>query len=187
MKLATRYRLGLLALAILLLPIGMSAQTDSPQSGGALTPRDGQHDFDFLIGTWKFHLKRLVNPTTGSTTSRQLNSGAKWLEFDGTVVCRPIWGGRAQLEEVTMDGPDGKIQGLTLRLYSQQAHQWNLNWVNANNPMMGVPTIGSFDRQNGRGEFFDTSTSAHFEQSFSEDGGKTWEVNWITDQERSTP
>jgi hypothetical protein len=24
-----------------------------------------------------------------------------------------------------------------------------------------------------------TPTSAHFEQAFSEDGGKTWEVNWI--------
>jgi hypothetical protein len=29
-----------------------------------------------------------------------------------------------------------------------------------------------------------TPNSAHFEQSFSEDGGKTWEVNWITDQTR---
>jgi hypothetical protein len=29
-----------------------------------------------------------------------------------------------------------------------------------------------------------TKNSAHFEQSFSDDGGKTWEVNWITDQAR---
>ena len=29
-----------------------------------------------------------------------------------------------------------------------------------------------------------TPNSAHFEQSFSDDGGKTWEVNWITDQTR---
>jgi hypothetical protein len=67
---------------------------------------------------------------------------------------------------------------------------------------MGVPTIGEF--KNGRGEFFDTEPSGpngrsilcrfvwtntntdtpYFEQSFSEDGGKTWEVNWITDQTR---
>jgi len=34
--------------------------------------RDGQHDFDFLLGTWKYHLSRLVDPLTGST---------KWVEF----------------------------------------------------------------------------------------------------------
>jgi hypothetical protein len=28
------------------------------------------------------------------------------------------------------------------------------------------------------------SSSPHFEQSFSNDGGKSWEVNWITDQSR---
>jgi hypothetical protein len=27
-----------------------------------------------------------------------------------------------------------------------------------------------------------TTKSPHFEQWFSNDGGKTWEVNWITDQ-----
>ena len=48
--------------------------------------RDGQRDFDFLLGKWKYHLKRLVNPLTGST---------QWIEFDGTGVCRPIWNGNA--------------------------------------------------------------------------------------------
>ena len=28
------------------------------------------------------------------------------------------------------------------------------------------------------------SNTPHFEQSFSADGGKSWEVNWITDQTR---
>ncbi len=63
-----------------------------------------------------------------------------------------------------------------------------------------IPVVGSF--KDGRGEFYDqeayrgrmilvryvwtgtTSKSPHFEQSFSEDGGKTWEVNWLTDQVR---
>ena len=32
----------------------------------AAEKRDGQHDFDFELGSWKIHLKRLVHPLTGS-------------------------------------------------------------------------------------------------------------------------
>ena len=51
------------------------------------TERDGQHDFDFELGSWKIHLKRLLHPLTGSTT---------WVEFDGTSVTRKVWDGRAR-------------------------------------------------------------------------------------------
>lgn len=153
--------------------------------------RDGQHDFDFELGSWKIHLKRLVHPLTGSTT---------WVEFDGTSVTRKVWDGRAELEEFETDGSAGHIEGLTLRLYNPQAHQWSLYWGTSKGGTLGVPTIGEF--KNGRGEFFDqeiingrsilvrfiwsntATNSPHFEQSFSDDGGKTWEVNWITDQTR---
>lgn len=153
--------------------------------------RDGQHDFDFELGTWKIHLKRLLHPLTGSTT---------WVEFDGTSITRKVWNGRANLEQFETDGPTGHIEGLTLRLYHPESHQWYLYWANSKDGVLGVPTIGEF--RNGRGEFFDqepingrailvrfvwsdiTPNSAHFEQSFSDDGGKTWEVNWITDQTR---
>jgi hypothetical protein len=69
----------------------------------AAEPRDGQHDFDFEIGTWKIHLKRLMNPLTGST---------HWVEFDGTSVTRSVWDGRANLEEFEVDSPTGHIEGL---------------------------------------------------------------------------
>jgi hypothetical protein len=157
---------------------------------GAL--RDGSHDFDFEIGSWKIHLKKLMHPLTGSTT---------WVEFDGTSVTRKIWDGRSQLEEFETDNAtSGHIEGLTLRLYNPVAHQWNLNWATSKTGTMAVPTIGEF--KNGRGEFYDyepindrmvlvrflwtntTTDAPHFEQSFSEDGGKTWEVNWITDETR---
>jgi len=173
--------------------IHMSAQTDNSavKTGQAPQRRDGQHDFDFEIGTWKIHLKRLEHPLTGSNT---------WVEFDGTSVTRKVWGGRANLEEFETNGPSGHVEGLTLRLYNPQTHQWSLYWANGKDGVLNIPTIGEF--KNGRGEFFDqepyngryilvryiwseiTPTSAHFEQSFSEDGGQTWEVNWITDQSR---
>jgi hypothetical protein len=85
---------------------------------------------------------------------------------------------------------------LTLRVYNPQARQWNIYWVNATR---GVIDPGGTGRWiDGRGEFsgqdvFEgrtilvryiwsdiTPTSAHFEQSFSDDGGKTWEPNWIS-------
>jgi hypothetical protein len=169
------------------------AQTDSSAAKPATTEkRDGQRDFDFELGSWKIHLKRLQHPLTGSNT---------WIEFDGTSVTRKVWNGRSQIEEFEVDSPTGHIEGLTLRLYNPQSHQWSLYWANSKDGAMGgPPNVGEF--KNGRGEFFCQDTyngrlvlvryawsditpnSAHFEQSYSDDGGKTWEVNWITDQRR---
>jgi hypothetical protein len=157
----------------------------------ALSSPDGQHDFDFELGHWTIHLKRLVHPLTGSSA---------WVEFDGTSVTRKVWDGLAQIEQFETDGAAGHIEGLTLRTYNPQSHQWRLYWANAKDGILLVPQIGEF--KNGQGEFYaqDTlngksifirfiwsktnSNTPHFEQSFSDDGGKTWEVNWITDQTR---
>src|ERR1700733_231997 len=158
------------------------------------SPADGQHDFDFEIGTWKIHLKKLVHPLTASTT---------WVEFDGTSATRKAWEGRADVEEFETDGAAGHIEGMTVRLYNPQSHQWSLYWANGKDGTFLTPLIGGF--KDGRGECYDqefyegksiynrfiwseiTPNSAHFEQSFSTDGGKTWETNWITDQTRVKP
>jgi hypothetical protein len=155
------------------------------------TERDGQHDFDFEIGSWKTHLKRLLHPLTGSTT---------WVEYDGTSVVRKVWNGRANLLELEVDGPSGHIEALSLRLYNPDTHQWSLNFSNSAAGAMSQPAIGEF--KNGRGEFYDQETlngraifvrfvifditpdSCRFEQSFSDDGGKTWEANWIATDTR---
>ena len=184
----------LLACAAALVLCGGSA-IPGANSAAAQIPleRDGQHDFDFELGSWKIHLKRLMHPLTGSTT---------WVEFDGTSVTRKVWDGRSQIEEFEVAGPNGKIEGLTLRLYNPQSHQWSLYWANSKEGTIGgPPNVGEF--KNGRGEFYCQDTfngrailiryvwsdikpnSAHFEQSYSTDGGKTWEANWITDQVRA--
>jgi len=189
---------SLCALASLLPSATTLAQTASaasaPSALQASVPRDGQHDFDFEIGTWKVHLKKLQHPLTGSTT---------WIEFDGTIAARAVWDGRANFDEFEADSPSGHVEGLTLRLYNPQARQWNLYWANPKDgTFSGPPQVGEF--KNGIGEFYCQDTyngrmiliryvwsaitpnSAHFEQSFSTDGGKTWEVNWITDQTRTS-
>ena len=98
------------------------------------------------------------------------------------------------------DGPAGDIAALSLRLYNPQSRQWSLNFANSKSGALSQPTIGEF--KNGRGEFFDQESfngrailvrfvisdispnSCRFEQAFSEDGGKSWEVNWIATDAR---
>jgi hypothetical protein len=111
------------------------------------------------------------------------------------VVVRKVWNGRANLMELELDNPTGHLEELNLRLYNPQSHQWTFNSSNSNDGTMAPPMIGEF--KNGRGEFIDqepfngktilvrhvfteiTPDSRHFEQAFSDDGGKTWEPNFM--------
>jgi hypothetical protein len=182
-------------LVVIVQPLHGLTQQNSEASRSSLqqTPaeRDGQHDFDFEMGAWKTHLRRLVHPLTGSST---------WVEYEGTSVVRKVWNGRANLLELVAEGAAGHFEGLSLRLYNPESHQWSLNFANSNSGTLSQPTIGEF--KNGRGEFFDQETlngrailvrfvisditpnSCRFEQAFSEDGGKTWEANWIATDTR---
>jgi hypothetical protein len=176
--------------------------TPSPQAGQTTpgtgkatvaTDRDGQHDFDFNHGSWKTHIRRLLHPLTGSNT---------WVELNGTVVVRNVWGGRANLEEIEADGPTGHFEGMTLFLYNPQSHQWSQTFAGSEDGILEQPSIGEFKQ--GRGELFDQETfngrtilvrgtwsnitpNAHrFEQAFSDDGGKTWEPNFIANLTRES-
>jgi hypothetical protein len=167
----------------------VSAAESQPPSAPA--PRDGQRDFDWEIGTWKTHLRRLQRPLTGSTT---------WVEYEGTSVVRKVWNGRANLVELDVAGPAGRIEAVSLRLYNPESRQWSLNFANSASGTVAVPAIGEFT--NGRGEFYNqesvngrsifvrfviqcaTQDVCRFEQSFSPDGGKSWEVNWIATDSR---
>jgi hypothetical protein len=144
--------------------------------------RDGQHDFDFNFGTWKTHIRRVLDPFSGSSS--------KSMELNGTVTVRKVWDGRAQLEEIETDGPNGHWEGMTLFLYNPATHQWSQSFVNGQRGVLAQPLIGSF--KNGRGELFASDTfndrsilvrgvwsditpdSHHYEESYSNDGGKTW-------------
>ena len=153
--------------------------------------RDGQHDFDWEIGKWKTNVRRRVHPLTGSTT---------WTEMNGISTVTKVLGGRANLVELVADGPDLHFEGASLRLYRPDSQQWTLNFANARDGQLTVPMIGEF--KEGRGEFYAQDTfngrailvrfvisqltpnSWRFEQSFSDDGGKTWETNWIATDTR---
>lgn len=150
------------------------------------TQHDGQSDFDFNIGAWKTHITRLLHPLTGDKT---------WVQYDGTHVVRKVWSGRANVGVLEIDGPTGHIEALSLRLYNPKTHQWSLNFSRSSNGNLGIPMYGEFKQ--GRGEFIDQETyngrtilvknvwsditpnSCRSVWSYSDDGGKTWEVNWI--------
>jgi hypothetical protein len=90
---------------------------------------------------------------------------------------------------------------LSLRLYDPRARQWSLHYANAATGALSPPSIGEF--RDGRGEFYSqesfndrtilvkfvisviTPDSVRFEQSFSDDGGRTWELNWIATDTRT--
>ena len=153
--------------------------------------RDGQHDFDFNFGVWKTHIKRVLNPLSGSTES---------LELNGTVAVRKIWGGRAQLEEIEADGPKGHWEGLTLFLYDPKSRQWSQTFVSSAGGAFSNGLIGSFkggvgelfsqDTFNGRsifvrGRWSDITPDSHrYEEAYSDDGGTTWHPAFIANLTR---
>src|ERR1700677_4469800 len=164
-------------------PATPASRTEAQTSAGE---RDGQHDFDFEFGTWKSHISRLLHPLTGSTT---------WVQMEANVVVRQVWDGRANLMELVSDSPTAHLEELDLRLSNPQSHQWSRNFANSSDGTIELPMFGEF--KNGRGEFVGPDTlngkpilvrhvfseitpdSHHFEQSFSNDGGRTWEPNFV--------
>ncbi len=193
-------RRGIAAPALLLLGFAATLPGACParaQTSAALAnpaPRDGSHDFDFDIGEWTTHLRRLRHPLSGSH---------EWLEYEGTSSVHSLLDGRANLVELRVQGAAGRIEGLSLRLYEPQSHQWTLNYANIADGRLTGATVGDFrdgvgtfharDSLNGRPILvrFVMSKAAEnvwrFEQAFSDDGGRTWEVNWIaTDTRKSS-
>jgi hypothetical protein len=148
-------------------------------------PLGGQHDFDFEFGSWKAHLKRIRHPLSGDKT---------WVSYDGMSIVHPLLGGRENVGELDVRGPAGVIEGLTIRTFDVAKHQWNVSWVNAADGSVTTPMIGGF--RDGEGLFYGNDTLGGkpilvrfrftnlspqhfaFEQAFSNDGGKRWEVNW---------
>jgi hypothetical protein len=169
---------------------GAAAQTTPPGQPRVQTLRDGRHDFDWEFGTWRTKVRVLRNPLSGEKPD--------WAEYQGTSVVRPLLAGRSNLVELSVEGPAGRIEGVSLRLYGPQTHLWSLNYANARNGLLTVPVAGAFDGR-GRGVFYADDTLdgrpikvrfiitiashklARFEQSYSADEGATWEANWVAE------
>jgi len=163
-------------------------------NGSTATLGDGSHDFDFLIGDWTAHVRRLPERLKGSSV---------WVEYDGISNHKKLLDSNANFEEFDVSSPDKKlrIKAQTLRLYNPESHQWSIYLVDLDKGTLDLPpVVGQFNGK--RGEFYNQQTwdgravlvryvwldisskSSRMEQSFSSDGGKTWEVNWVCELSR---
>lgn len=169
-------------------PAGAAGVASTPAPAAAdLT---GLHDFDFQVGEWRVHHRRL------KPGSRE------WMEFDGTCRNSPLMGGRANLEEHTLNAPAGPYRAIGLRAYDPNTGRWAIRWRDERYPSFPLdpPVTGRFE--NGVGSFYSdyesegkpmrvrymwshiTRSSARWEQATSADAGKTWDTNWIMEFRR---
>jgi len=154
-------------------------------------PRDGAHDFDFDLGRWHTHSRRLMHPLAGAKD---------WVELDGETNVTPIWGGKGNLAEYKAQGPSGPLELIAIRIYNPKTRQWAINFATPGVGTFGTPSVGEV--QDGRMTFYDQEDfagrqiwvrfqiwpidrdHAQSEQAFSADGGKSWEVNWVNSYTR---
>src|SRR5262245_27344409 len=148
------------------------------------------HDFDFWMGSWKVRNRRLRERLKGSKT---------WDEFEATAVARPLLGGIGN-EDVFRTDFAGGFTGMSFRFFDTAERRWAIYWADSRRGRLEPPVVGGFDGDVGRFEGTDTfegrpirvrflwsrvtTPSPRWEQAFSEDGGKTWETNWVMDMER---
>ncbi len=167
----------------------MNFQRDNSKVTHAAADRTDVHDFDFLRGDWRVHHRYL----------RVKENRREWLDVDGTASNRELMDGSANVEEYTINVPNGAYRAVALRSYDPKASQWSIWWLDGRTPHgdLDPPVQGRFE--NGTGTFYGNMTingkpmrvrflwtkvmsnTPHWEQAFSADAGKTWETNWTMD------
>ena len=156
-------------------------------------PRSAVHDFDFYIGKWRVHSRRLKERLAGSD---------EWQEFEGTSEAWPILGGAGNMDDNVLELPDDTYRAISLRSFDPESQTWSIWWLDGRFPRgpLDPPVVGGF--RDGVGTFYAedtfkgqairvrflwsdiTETTCRWEQAFSTDGGETWEVNWVMESTR---
>jgi hypothetical protein len=166
-------------------------QTDAHSMTNAIP---GLHDFDFLFGHWRVHHRRLKD---------RLADSHDWVDFEGTSDCQPVLGGQGNMDDNVLSVPGDSYRAVTLRGFDPKTHQWSIWWLDSRSASGSLEPAVRGRFVNGVGTFYaddtfkgqairvrfiwshSTPTSARWEQAFSTDQGKTWEVNWIMEFQRA--
>ena len=172
-------------LSLVILAIAMVTGMASVQAAPSV--RDGSHDMDFSLGSWRTEVTIIKDP---------FEKPNEVVHMTGTKVARPIWNGKAVLEEIEASGPSGHWQGANLFLYDPVAGQWSQNYTDSSvGRMDGTPSIGGY--RDGNLEFYSNefvdgramlvrgtwkivSPNLHtYEIARSADGGRSWHTSFI--------
>ena len=166
----------------------LTARPEQITKGEEQKEMKGANDFDFFIGEWRVHHRRL---------KERLANNQEWIEFDGTSAVRKILGGHGNMDDNVLNIPGGAYNAVTVRTYDPAKAQWSIWWFDSRYPAsLDPPVVGRFE--NGVGTFYaddhfkgkpirvrflwtQHSDTPHWEQAFSTDGGTTWETNWTMD------
>jgi hypothetical protein len=146
-------------------------------------------DFDFIIGRWTVQHRRLNERLAGCTT---------WTTFSGTSSTHKILQGFGNLEDNVLHFPEGSVRAVALRSYDMDRQTWAIWWLDGRSPHhLDVPVVGGFSE--GVGTFYADDVLAgrpirvrfqwtpnpgghpRWEQAFSSDHGRSWEINWTMD------
>jgi len=165
----------------------MATSTATGVAPKIVEPGAGVRDFDFLIGRWRVHHRRLVERLAGSD---------EWQEFEGTSDARSLLGGAGNVDDNVLELPTGTYRAVSLRAFDPQSETWSIWWLDARSPaQLDPPVVGRFSY--GVGTFIGedtfngqpilvrfiwsgiTAKTCRWEQAFSPDAGRTWEVNWV--------
>jgi hypothetical protein len=182
-----------------LLAAALSQSSAGSGRGGAAAsepagPR-GLHDFDFLVGEWRVHHRRLKARLAGSH---------EWVEFEGTSSAHKVMGGWGNMDDNVLDLPGDPYRAVTLRAFDPKTGLWAIWWLDGRDPHAALdpPVKGRFDQ--GVGTFYAditfegkpvrvrfvwshlTPKTLLWEQAFSPDGGRTWETNWVMHFQRAS-
>lgn len=158
---------------------------DKPQPEPMAPQSPGLGDFDWLVGKWQVRHHRLKERLMGSQ---------EWEDFAGTSEEWLTLGGYGTIDDNVIELPSGTYRAMGFRAYNPDTRQWSVWWLDARRQTIDPPVRGGF--KDGKGIFVGddvlrgmpvkvrfewsriTKTTAHWEQAFSPDGGKTWEMNW---------
>jgi hypothetical protein len=153
-----------------------------------ITPSESssRNDFDFLVGKWNIHNKKLEN---------RLSHSDQWMEFDATHEMHTVLAGTGNVENIFAMVNNQPYEGMAIRLFNPATRLWSIYWSDSHSGTMDKPVVGSFEKNVGiflgKDKWEGKEVMIRFKwdatdpekpiwsQAFSDDNGKSWEWNWF--------